>query len=93
MPKELSLVMPFYNEEKNVEWVLEDMIGTLQSKKIDFELVCVQNGSWDSTSDLLKKEAQKTEYVPTIPHFPDRSADSEATTNHPFQIFPMPRNT
>lgn len=59
MSVELSLVLPFYNEEVNVEWVLEEMIQALDEKKIVYELILVNNGSWDKTLSLLDHFAKK----------------------------------
>src|SRR3989338_585824 len=50
---DLSLVLPFYNEEKNVEWVLKEMVESFDRNGLQYELIAVQNGSWDKTSDLL----------------------------------------
>ena len=52
---DLSLVLPFYNEEKNVEWVLEEMIAAFDRNPFKYELIAVQNGSRDRTSELLDR--------------------------------------
>lgn len=49
----LSLAIPLYNEEANVEAVAEDLLRTLRAAGLDFELVLVDNGSRDRTGALL----------------------------------------
>jgi len=52
---DLSLVLPFYNEEKNVEWVLEEMTGSFRGAGFSFELIAVDNGSFDRTAELIDR--------------------------------------
>ncbi len=61
--QELSLVIPFYNEEKNVEAVLTDLSSFLNKAKIDYEIVAVDNGSLDSTSMLIDSFSKKNKRV------------------------------
>jgi len=49
----LSLVVPCYNEEGNVEKLYKEMQVTL--KAVDFEVVFVNDGSKDKTASVLKK--------------------------------------
>lgn len=48
----LSIVVPFYNEEKNIPLVLEAFAAqpTIASSPDDMELICVNDGSKDSTA-------------------------------------------
>lgn len=50
----LSLVVPCYNEEGNVEKFLEEVKSTFKSD-IDYEVVFVNDGSEDKTVAVLKK--------------------------------------
>lgn len=45
--------MPFYNEEASAERVIRDICLFFRSKGIVFEVVCVQNGSTDTTAERL----------------------------------------
>ena len=56
--KELSLVMPFYNEELIAANIIETTISELKQSKIEFELICVNNGSSDNT-ELILADLQK----------------------------------
>ena len=59
MPK-ISLIIPCYNEEKNIKPLFNE-VSRLQ-KKIDLELVIINNGSKDKTQkeiDINKKKIRK----------------------------------
>lgn len=55
---ELSLVVPFYNEEDGCEKVVLQLIETLDRHQADYELITVNNGSIDRTGALLARCAQ-----------------------------------
>lgn len=56
-PKKImfSLVIPFFNEEKNVGFVLEELLEELSGKDFTYEIIAVNNGSTDRTSSVLRK--------------------------------------
>jgi len=49
----LSIVVPFYNEEKNVRNVVYALIKNLQKLDIEYEIILVNNGSKDSTLNII----------------------------------------
>lgn len=56
----LSVVVPAYNEEKNIkDGCLDDVAKYLQKQKYEYELLLVDDGSTDGTLELLKKFAAK----------------------------------
>jgi len=48
----ISIVIPFYNEEKNVEGVIKDIVSSL---KETYEIIAVDNGSSDRTGEIIDK--------------------------------------
>lgn len=62
----LSIVIPFYNEEKNVETVLTEMSAAFLSAEIPHEFVCVNNGSRDATGAILQRLAQQNPRIKII---------------------------
>ena len=55
MPK-ISVIMPVYNGEKYLNQCLDSVIG--QSLQ-DIEIICVNDGSTDSSPDILRSYAAK----------------------------------
>lgn len=51
---ELSVVIPFYNEEDNVKDVIESIGSVLKNTGIDYEIIPVNNGSIDRTGVILQ---------------------------------------
>ena len=50
---ELSLVIPCYNEEANIETEAIQLVNELTNSNISFEITLVDNGSYDNTAQIL----------------------------------------
>lgn len=62
-PYGISVVMPCYNAEKYLEETMESVLAqTFQ----DFEIICVDDGSTDSTPEILKKFAASDSRIRVI---------------------------
>ena len=57
---ELSLVIPVYNEEENIPVLYSRIVAVLETEKIDFEIVFVDDGSCDR-SVLCLNELQQND--------------------------------
>lgn len=53
--KELSIVLPAYNEEANIETVVRKVAGFFAGRGIDYEIVVVNDGSRDRTGEILRR--------------------------------------
>ncbi len=63
-----SIIIPVYNEEKNIETLYERLTKILKTLKKNYELIFINDGSSDST--LLKlAELHKKDYVVKIVNF------------------------
>lgn len=51
----LSIVIPAYNEEKRIGETLKRNLNYLKSKRYDFEVIVVNDGSSDKTSEIVKR--------------------------------------
>lgn len=60
----ISVVVPVYNEEKNVSPLLKRLIPSL--KKYDYEVIFVSDGSKDKTEEIIKKQIAKNSNIKLI---------------------------
>lgn len=77
MARDLSIVIPSFNEAAHMEKVLDDWIGVCRRLSIDFEITIYDGGSTDSTLDIVRATAQANEpgrvalnILPRVPHGP-----------------------
>jgi dolichyl-phosphate beta-glucosyltransferase len=50
----ISLIIPVYNEEKRIKLTLSKCISYFKNKKIDYEIIIVDDGSTDKTRLIIK---------------------------------------
>ncbi|MDJ0687923.1 MAG: glycosyltransferase family 2 protein [Xenococcaceae cyanobacterium MO_188.B32] len=50
---ELSIVVPLYNEEANIDYLIERLLSVLNTLNTTYEIVCINDGSRDNTLKLL----------------------------------------
>ena len=55
---EISVVVPIYNEEKSIPQLLEAIATTLTANQLSYEIICVDDGSQDGSSELLIEQAR-----------------------------------
>jgi glycosyltransferase involved in cell wall biosynthesis len=55
MPNSVSIIIPAYNEEKSIGQVINTIRQTLAG--VDYELIVVDDGSTDKTSDVIKSKS------------------------------------
>lgn len=55
----LSVVVPVFNEEENLDALFSSILKTMQTLKYDWEVIFVDDGSIDSSLSVLKKIADK----------------------------------
>lgn len=57
--EKISIVIPVYNEEKNLEKLFERLVPVMDDLKRDYEIVLVDDGSTDRSLEILLKHADK----------------------------------
>ncbi|TGC10616.1 glycosyltransferase family 2 protein [Methanolobus halotolerans] len=62
----ISIVVPFYNEEENVLPLYEEISESIDRLNKDFEIIFVDDGSTDSTYDIMADLAKKEERLKII---------------------------
>jgi glycosyltransferase involved in cell wall biosynthesis len=56
---ELSVVLPAFNEEANIEKVVRSVAAYLDERQIDYEIIPVDDGSIDRTGEILDSLARE----------------------------------
>ncbi|MFC1700442.1 glycosyltransferase family 2 protein, partial [Patescibacteria group bacterium] len=57
--KIVSIVIPCYNEEKNVNRTLDELLEIAKNHRYDFEIIAINDGSEDGTWDVIKEYSGK----------------------------------
>lgn len=57
----LSLVVPCYNEQENVQSVYDEAVAVLSERGINFEMIFVNDGSTDSTLSCLRAIVERAD--------------------------------
>ena len=60
---ELSVIIPVYNEEKNIALLHQRLTEVIQKITSDYELVFVNDGSRDKTLELVKSTAHQDSHI------------------------------
>ena len=55
MDKELTIIVPVYNEEDNLERVEKELTAYAQSAKIPVQILFVNDGSKDKSQEIIEK--------------------------------------
>lgn len=59
----LSVILPAYNEEANIERVIRQVVAYLEPLGLDYEILPVNDGSADRTGEILARVAQENPRV------------------------------
>lgn len=62
----LSVIMPAFNEERNIVASVSNAIGMLKENGFEFEVIVVDDGSYDKTFEVLKQEFGNHSCVKTV---------------------------
>lgn len=69
---ELSIFFPFWNEEKNINFVVEEALKIAPKVALKWEIIIVDDGSGDKTLEKAKILAKKHRNIKIITHSPNR---------------------
>jgi glycosyltransferase involved in cell wall biosynthesis len=72
MRESLSVVVPAYNEEANVESCLKKVSAVLKKLDLDSEIILVNDGSKDKTGEIAKSLIKKISNLKVIDNNPNR---------------------
>ncbi|MCT7964942.1 glycosyltransferase [Laspinema sp. D1] len=58
-PLDVSVVVPIHNEVESLPHLISAIAQALSDAQLNYELICVDDGSTDGSTEVLKQEAQK----------------------------------
>jgi len=61
--KDVSVVMPLYNESKGIEKIIYKWINVLEKLNLDYSIEIFNDGSIDNSSDIIEKISKDNPYV------------------------------
>jgi glycosyltransferase involved in cell wall biosynthesis len=64
----ISIFFPAYNEEKNISTSIEKALNTVQQITDTYEVIVVDDGSKDKTSEIVQRYAKNNPHVRLIQH-------------------------
>ena len=64
----LSVVLPAFNEAKNLDATVSKCIKVLGDISGDYEIIIVNDGSSDNTKEVAQKLAEQNKYITLINH-------------------------
>ena len=53
MSEKISIIAPFFNEEQNIKSFYDRLSKTLNGLNLEYEVICVDDGSMDNTFNKL----------------------------------------
>ena len=68
----LSIVLPAYNEEANVESAVQQVSAVAQQLGMDYEIILVNDGSADRTGEIGRELMQRVPNFRLVEHYPNR---------------------
>ncbi|KJR42046.1 glycosyl transferase family protein [Candidatus Magnetoovum chiemensis] len=64
--KTLSIIIPMYNEASNIERLFEELLPVINKTGMDYEIICVNDGSSDNTLESLINYRNRYEQIKII---------------------------
>lgn len=90
----LSIVLPAYNEEANVESTVEHVSEVAQALDREYEIILVNDGSRDRTGEVARELEERVPHFRLVEHYPNRGyggalkAGFEAATKELIAFYP-----
>ncbi len=75
----ISIVIPAYNEEESLGYVLDDTLKNLPKYFKEYEIIVVDDGSTDKTAEIADSYAKKSTFI-TVIHQPNRGYNKAMIT-------------
>ncbi len=73
----ISVIAPVYNEKENISLFIEQVENSLKKGFNSYEIILIDDGSTDGSSEILDKEAEKNGHV-KVYHFTENNGQTAA---------------
>ncbi len=80
LPGSLSLVLPAFNEEANIEAVVQDSLSSLPAFADSYEIIVVDDGSRDRTREIVTRLAAGNDRIRLVSHQHNRGYGAALTS-------------
>ncbi len=85
--EKISVIIPAYNEEKNIVNTLKETVEVFKNLDYDFELIVVNDGSKDKTYNIAKKYVEETKDVKNKIKIKPKGEHKRISLGDVFKIF------
>ncbi len=80
MLKKISIILPAYNEEKNISSTVASIADFFIAKQCPYEIIVVDDGSSDGTSGIVRKISDKNPLITLLVHAKNRGKGAAVKT-------------
>lgn len=80
MIQKISIVLPAYNEAKNIFATVASIADYFDAKQVSYEIIVVDDGSNDTTASIVEKIARKNSRVALVQHQKNRGKGAAVKT-------------
>jgi len=80
MMAEISVIVPCYNEEENIESVINDTLNSLNEKRINGEVIIVDDGSTGRTSEIASYLEESSDNIHLMIHDRNKGLGAACST-------------
>lgn len=68
MEKSVSIIVPSYNEEKNIEDAIGSIMRAIAHQIKDYEIIVIDDGSKDKTRQIMDRLAHRNKHIKVLHH-------------------------